>query len=263
MARPSTKKVTRAAMTGGGRTKGGARPWVYWLVMGLVVVLGTAGVVVSRDQRLAELASSDTLTAPQVGKDHWHAAYGIYVCDTFVPVFTEQRDPEGIHTHADGVIHIHPLVRRAAGKNAQLGKFFDAVNLDLSDNEVETIEEKGKQTYREGDDECEGKPAIMQLKVKGREKVITTDIEKFRFSEDRMVMTIAFAPEGAEIPLPPSEPNLDNLSDVDPVPGSTVPGDPTATTVAPGTEGATTVPPADATATTAPPGDSATTTAAP
>src|SRR5688500_8951767 len=104
MARPPTKKVTRAAMTGGGRTSRGTTSWIYWVVMTLVVVLGTAAIVVSRDERRDEIAASDSLTRPKVGEDHWHAAYGIFICDKFVSPFTEQRDPEGIHTHSDGVI---------------------------------------------------------------------------------------------------------------------------------------------------------------
>ena len=41
--------------------------------------------------------------------DHWHAAYGIYICGTLEPPFTDDADPNGIHTHGDGVIHIHPV----------------------------------------------------------------------------------------------------------------------------------------------------------
>ena len=261
MARPSsTKKVSRAAQTGGGRTTRGSQSWLYWAVIAVVVVLGVAGVVVSRDQRLDALQAPGGNVPPLAGQDHWHTAYGIYVCDQFIDPITDQRDPEGIHTHADGVIHVHPLVRRAAGRNAKLSKFFDAVRLDLSDTKVEV---PGGESYVEGDDECDGEPGVMQLKVKGRDEVITTDIADFLFSEDRQVITIAFAPKDADIPLPPSEATLDNLSDVEPandapsVPPATNPdGSPvTGTEPAEGEGTATT----DTTVA----GDSSTTTAAP
>lgn len=256
MARPSsTKKVSRAAQTGGGRTTRGSQSWLYWAMIALIVVLGVAGIGYSRDQRRDELASGGTANVPPIaGQDHWHAAYGIYICDKFVDQITDQRDPEGIHTHGDGVIHIHPIVRRAAGKNATLSKFFDAVRLDLTDSKLEV---PGK-TYSEDKDKCDGKPGIVQLKVKGRDKPITTNIADFRFTKDREVLTIAFAPEGAEIPTPPSEPTLDNLSDVEgeadnqSVPPATNPdGSPVSTTPAESTgDTSTTAPATDASTTT-------------
>lgn len=253
MARPSsTKKVSRAAQTGGGRTTRGSQSLLYWGVIALVVILGVAGVAVSRDQRLDALEPGSDV-APRAGQDHWHTAYGIYICDQFIDPITDQRDPEGIHTHADGVIHVHPLVRRAAGRNARLSKFFDAVRLDLSDTEIEV---PGGETYSEGDDECDGEPGVMQLKVKGEEKVITTNIEDFVFDQDRQVITIAFAPKDADIPLPPSEATLDNLSDVAPTSTTAPAGADTSTTVAGGetsdTTDTTAAPPADASTTTAP-----------
>ncbi|HVM09568.1 MAG TPA: hypothetical protein VM345_13960 [Acidimicrobiales bacterium] len=242
MARPSsTKKVSRAAQTGGGRTTRGSQSWLYWALIAAIVVLGVVGVGVSREQRRDELAAPAGNVPPLAGRDHWHTAYGIYICDQFIDPITDQRDPEGIHTHADGVIHVHPIVRRAAGRNAKLGKFFDAVRLDLDDTKIEV---PGGKTYREGDDECDGEPGIMQLKVKGREEVITTDIADFVFSEDRQVITIAFAPKGADIPLPPSEATLDNLSDVEPAgdPASVPPAtNPDGTPVNGGDETSTTV----------------------
>ena len=230
MARPSSsKKVSRAAQTGGGRTKRGTQGWMYWAVIALIVVLGVVGVGYSRQERRADLASDASNVPPIVGQDHWHTAYGIYICDQFLEPFTDQRDPEGIHTHGDGVIHIHPIVRRAAGTNARLSKFFDAIRADFSDTEIEI---PGGETYTEGDDECDGEPGVMQLIVKGRERPVTTDLRDFLFDEDRQVVTIAFAPEGADIPLPPSEATLDNLSDVGTTASTTVtfPGDSTSTT---------------------------------
>ena len=45
----SSKKVARAAGTGGGRTNRGRVPWMYYLALAAVVILGTATVGQSRE----------------------------------------------------------------------------------------------------------------------------------------------------------------------------------------------------------------------
>ena len=66
---------------------------------------------------------------PEVG-DHWHAVFAIYACGDFLAV-QDPNDPLGIHTHSDGLIHIHPFEEEAAGENATLGVFFEAAKLDI------------------------------------------------------------------------------------------------------------------------------------
>jgi hypothetical protein len=235
----SSKKVARAATTGGGRTGRGRRPWAWYLSIGLVVVLGVGIIAVSRDQRKEELAAGASSEPPLVNRDHWHAAYGIYVCDRFLGNIQSQRDPKGIHTHADGVIHIHPFVRSAAGRNATLGVFADAVGMKLSDSRVKI----GSQSWSENKTKCDGK--LAQLQVKVNDQLVVNDIRGIRL-QDRDLITIAMVPRGADIPPPPSAPNLNNLSDV---PGggatSTVPLAPptTAGEQPPATEPPTTAPP--------------------
>ncbi len=259
----STKKVARAASTGGGRTKGEKRPWAWWSAIGLVVVVGIALVWVSRDENRSQAAAEIDNTAPKIG-DHWHAAYGFYLCDAFADPIKDETDPHGIHTHGDGVIHIHPSDRTTTGKNANLGKFADAVKMTLTDSEIKL---PGGKAYKEGDTKCGGKPGIVQVEINDKQ-LVTTDIRSIRL-KDGDKLTIAFAPEGADLPVTPSAPNLDKLTDVPPAPApgagaasTTVPADgspapatstpdTTATTVGsstPATVPATTVP-----ATTVPP----------
>ena len=58
------------------------------------------------------------------------------------------------------------------------------------------------------------------------------DIGKFKFSQDRLAITLAVVPPGTEVPRPPSVPELDQLVDV---PGATS----TTTTAAAGATAAT------------------------
>ena len=122
----SSKKVARAAGTGGGRTHRGRTPWTYYSVIALVVILGIVGTWASRDRRLAR-STTRAAPPPTVGTV-WNEGYAVYECGKFAPAITHAKDPEGITTgNGDGIIHIHPTVKSAAGKNATLGKFADAV----------------------------------------------------------------------------------------------------------------------------------------
>jgi hypothetical protein len=246
MAKPSNKKVTRAARTSGGRTARGATPWGWYSAMAIVVLLGSFGIYQSRNERQdrAAAAGGDHPTT----KEHWHAALGVYICDKFAPNIPDnKRDPLGIHTHGDGIVHIHPFTNAAAGKKATLKVFADSVGMKLSNTSFKLPGDD--KTYRDGQD-CKGKNSEVQLFVNGKRRSGNPANYK---PNDRDNLVLAFAPRDAKVPtVPPSAPNLDNLSDVAPT-TTTVPGQPPA-------PGDSTVPPI-----TAPADNSATTstTAAP
>ncbi|HUP87690.1 MAG TPA: hypothetical protein VM143_18705 [Acidimicrobiales bacterium] len=242
----SSKKVARAASTGGGRTTRGSRPLAWYAAVVLVVLLGVSGIVFSRQERRDELAVGKGSSAPVANRDHWHAAYGVYLCDKFAPPITDTRDPKGIHTHGDGIVHIHPFVRSAAGRNATLAVFADATGLELSDDHVQ---EPGGKDHKSGETKCGGKTGVVQVKV--NQKVITENVDKFKLSDGDLV-TIAFAPKGAEIPPPPSAADLARLNPetekVEPegtgaTTASTVAGDTSTTAPAVGGETTTTAAP--------------------
>ena len=238
----SAKKVARAARTGGGRTRRGTTSWVWPGLMAAVVILGTAGIVYSRDQRQPDNTRPFAAAAGRPA-DHWHSAIGYYICGTFVPNLPEGDDPLGIHGHGDNVVHIHPFGNSSAGKRASLEVYFDTVSADISDDKIEL---PGQDTKRNGD-RCEDGPGTIRTKVWDKRnpddpgRIIEGDPSAIR-PQDNQLITIAFAPEGANIPKPPSAPTLDNLSDVTPPPTA---GTSTTTTVAP----STTVPDASASTT--------------
>lgn len=223
--------------------------------MAIVVLLGSLGVWQSREQRLDKAAAQ--VEEPPKRGDHWHAALGIYVCNEYIGNIADNgRDPHGIHTHGDGIIHIHPFDSKASGKNATVGVYFETMGLELSATKFKA---PGGETWNDGE-ECDGKKGEVQFFVNGQQR--SGDPSSHRM-QDRDQLTLAFVPDGHEFSkTPPSAPNLDNLSDVGPttestVPGGTPPPDPNApTTTAPGTP-----PDPNAPATTAPP--TSDTTAAP
>ena len=207
----SAKKVARASRAGGGGKVSQQRSLTFPVTIAVVLVLGFALVIfASRDN---EATADDS--PPQANVDHWHAAYGIYACDAFLTPIEVQDDPEGIHSHADGVIHIHPLVGAAAGKNATLQVFPDAVGLELSDDEI-TV--PGVATFKNGED-CNGEPASWKAAVWADENaetpvLVTEDFGDIHFTNDRMLITLAFVPDGTDIPKPESQGQLDQLTDV-------------------------------------------------
>ena len=242
----SSKKVARAAVTGGGRARQGSRPWGWYTAVSVMAILGVVTIVFSRNERQAALnpLKSEKPRPPAASEkfagDHWHAAYGIYICDRWLPSIQSERDPLGIHTHNDGVIHIHPFTRAASGRRATLGRFADAVGLRISKDRL-TV--PGDRTYIEGE-RCGNKRATVQIFLNGDEWL--GDPKDIRL-RDRDAIILAFAPEGTEITPPPSLSELDNLSDM---PGS--PGATTSTTQAPQPEATPPSVPPDAPATTAP-----------
>jgi hypothetical protein len=252
----SSKKVARAARAGGRSSGNKQRNLLFPGVIGLIVLVGSGLIAFAANDR-----KSEGDIAPVVNQDHWHSAFGVYICDEFQPAVPEFESRVGIHTHADGVIHIHPFSSGGAGENATLGVFLDGAGIDLSDDEL-TI---GDDTWSEGDDQCGDEDA--ELVVAQWRDVQTTDEEPalirrdfndIRFREDGEGYTIAFVPEGTtDIPKPESAAQLAELGAADGAPGNTVPQGGSTTTAPTGDTGTTA--PAEGSATTAPPDTSATT----
>lgn len=228
--------------------------------MAAFVVLGSAGIVYSRDQRQPDNSRPYAAVTGRAA-DHWHLAVGYYICGSFVPDLPEGNDPLGIHGHGDNVAHIHPFGPSAAGKRATLAVYLDSVKANISDNRIEL---PGQGTRRNGD-RCENGPGVIQTKVWDSRapsdpgRIVEGDPSSIR-PQDNQLMTIAFVPEGTEIPRPPSEGTLDRLTDVAPQPvatTTTIPIDPkvaaTSTTVGNDPNSTTTAPGSATTITTASP----------
>jgi hypothetical protein len=268
----SAKKIKRVQQAGVSRTPGQRRKLGYPALIVGILVVGSVLVYFAREERA--VAANE---APVANQDHWHAAFGIDICgETQANPGDAGPDTRGIHTHQDGLIHIHPFVGAAAGENATFQVFAEQTGIEVSDDSL-TLPDG--QTFRNGDD-CEdedgnkepGRVAMYVWPPQATEatepEVVTDDIAGIRFTADGQAFVLAFVPEDAEVVLPASVEALANPIDLETPPeqGSTEFTTTSAPAEGEGTEGSTTTAPAEGdTTTTAPAGDGeqSTTTAAP
>jgi uncharacterized cupredoxin-like copper-binding protein len=96
---------------------------------------------------------------PRVG-DHWHAPYAILVGDELQPRIQEVITPKGVHTHGDGVIHIHPHTSVVEAGGARIEHFFGDQGGKLSDHEFQIPGRE--ETYKNGD-EVDGRRAELRI----------------------------------------------------------------------------------------------------
>lgn len=246
----SSKKVQRAAKAAG--RPGAKRNYGWPLTIGAVVLLGVLLIVLT----VSTNDDSDP-GSPKVG-EHWHAAYGIYDCDTYLPPQSDEgEDREGIHTHEDGLMHIHPFLTRVTGKGANLEAFGRQIAMDVSDDSFSV---DGGLERSNGDD-CDGEEGRVQLVTWDSPADDEPTIRRRNLATyappDQSIWVLAFVPPGTEVPKPPSAVNLQDPTAAEegraPV---TEQQGATSTTAATGDDTSTT--------TSAPPaGGSSTTTAAP
>lgn len=249
----SSKKVARAARAAG--RPGTGRNWLWPAAITVLVGLGVTLVVISRDS--GEAAA----TPPMIG-DHWHAAYAISTCgEVAAPLAGEGMTD--IHTHEDGLAHIEPQSTEATGDKATLAVFTEPAGLTIEDDRLEPPD---GDAFVEGEDDCDGEPAQVQLAVwddiaDEEPEIVTEDIGDHRF-RDGELLTIAFAPEGAELEKPASAAELASQgagAGQQPVPSLP---DPSTEPTGPPGETPTSAP-ADGSTTTTPAPDGSTTTSAP
>ncbi len=234
----SSKKIKRVQAAGVSRSPGQRRNLGFPAMIIAIVLVGLVSVYFARDHRRGQVAE-----APVANQDHWHAAFGSYICGAFEKNPADAKaDASGIHTHSDGLIHIHPYTAAAAGENATFGVFADQIGLKLGDG---TFTLPGGKTYKNGD-KCEddkkksttGRVALFvwppQATDKTEPKVITENLGAVRLAQNGQVFVLAFLPKDETPPLPPSMTELANPSDLETSPEQ---GSTEFTTTVPGGEG--------------------------
>jgi hypothetical protein len=193
------------------------------MAVALVVVLGSLLVVWARTDR-------EATSAPRVG-DHWHSAYDIYVCDSYRSKIVLETDPNGIHSHGDGLLHIHPFNKLASGRDAVLGEFFSAFGGRIDDASV--VLDTGEELLEGAD--CGGQPTVLKVArfdaddLERDPEVVTEDLAGVRFLKNREAFTIAMVPADV-VPPPPRSERLTFLDLVSPDTLSSNPSAPAPTT---------------------------------
>ncbi|MBK5333749.1 MAG: hypothetical protein JJD93_17365 [Ilumatobacteraceae bacterium] len=235
----SAKKVARLASRGKGkkvRFQGGS---IFPIAVALVVVLGLLLILYGRQSR-----PSDGSGVPRVNDGsnidaHWHAAFGIYICDTFQPKITGTLEETGIdstgasvllndkfkilgiHSHGDGIIHYHPASTKSSGNRAKLGVFLDSYNIKLSDTELIMPADQGGKKWSTKDFKCDGKDTQLTVRVWDHYNDtatfhdVVTDFNNTRITNDGMVFVVAFVPKGTDIPQPDWASQLPTLGAAD------------------------------------------------
>jgi len=102
---------------------------------------------------------------PYPNRDHWHAKYTVEVCGEALPPFPYSQGD--VHTHGDGLIHVHPTSPATAGRNANLGAFFRSVKMEVLPGYLRLPDGK---VYRNGDPCPDGKPGQVKVLINGKEE---------------------------------------------------------------------------------------------
>jgi hypothetical protein len=211
------------------KRRGGSFGWNVGIA--LVAVLGVALLIWTVAGRRSEAVAAPRAGNPATGEpgDHWHAALDVYTCtgwlETPAPEFETKADnPEirvGIHSHGDGLIHIHPFNSSESGKNATLGRFLEyggwsagSTSFDLWGGAKEKngdpctladgSEQKGTLTWYVNGKKQPGNPSDYQPK-------------------DRDQIALVFAPAGTKLTDLGTPPNSQRVP-TDETPFSTAPG---------------------------------------
>jgi hypothetical protein len=239
--------------------RSGSMVWTVTTV--IVVLIGVLLIVVSYSDRQDEVA-----VAPRIN-DHWHAYLGINVCGQWLPASPEfhNRASEtglqaGLHSHGDGLMHLHPFSSDEAGNNATVGRFAEYGGWSLSGTSMtmwDGNEHKNGQFCAEDDDE----PGELQWAVghygepwTGKPRTGNPADYKPKNAD---IVAVYFLPKGDPLPEPPdAQTALANIQDLGGAPAkpgvtettipatteTTIPGASTTTVPGTGTTETTTAP---------------------
>jgi len=226
----SRKRYARASSLRTRRRTSSGATW-FRLSTAVIVILGTMLVVVSRNDRAGAKSPP-----PLANKDHWHAALGINICGTWQPNVPAYEGNGGVHSHGEGLMHIHPFDAAHAGHNANIGVFLLGAGDKLSSTSIKL---NGQKRLSNGD-RCSSlkKDGVIRWVVNGKERTGSGNPAKYA-PKNGDYITVAFVPKNYDFNLI-REPNnrhaLDNISDLAPTTslptgdtGSTAPGTPTST----------------------------------
>jgi hypothetical protein len=219
-----------------GRTRFAVPPAWLGAAAGVLAAVGVGAVIVERASDPSPPPATvapgalPVMPGPTVN-DHWHQAYAFWLCGEWMtlrgaleqPPLNERYITTGIHSHDDGVIHIHPFGSLGSGPNATLGAFLGGYGVVLTDDSLQFPRDQRREALGST---CNGEPAELTVTVwpdaaDPNVSVIYTDRLADVQLRDGAAMTIALS-TGASSPMPPAAADLDELGAVDG--GGTTPG---------------------------------------
>ncbi len=223
------RKVAKAAATAGQRDVSFVSRLGFPALIALICLLGIGVVVYARSTR-------DALATPVQNLDHWHAVYGVYSCniegdDKFLPAFQSSQDDTGIHSHGDGLIHVHPFFELSSGDNAQMRHWMSEMNIEITPEQIIVNNQFDPPAQLVAGQPCADGSGIAEIKLlhwdydfqalaEGGARpdpvVITEDFGNVKFEHDREVYMFAYVSEDtdiADLPIPPQA-RFDTLNNV-------------------------------------------------
>ncbi len=252
----SAKKVAKLASRGKGKKVRFSSGTTFPTVVGAALLAMIALITYSK----ASVPGIET-GAPQP-TDLWSEAYGIRVCDTFLPQLEgtalelakdastgDAATIQGGVVDGDGIIHYHAQTGGNTGRKARLGVFLDIYGIKLSTDKLEVpaalVGEGEPNSWDVKDSDvfkgtpCEGKDAVITVRIwndysTGEFEDKVTDFRNQRFTRSGMIFVIAVVPKSddPDIPKPAQFCQLEDLGVVGSGDACRTGG--TATTVAPG-----------------------------
>jgi len=115
--------------------------------------------------------------------DHWHATLVMEICGEGLNL---PPSSGGVHSHGDGLIHIHPENVSEAGSNANLGRFFDSFPITVEEDRIVTLDGA---SYVNGNECPSGQTGTMMVSANGED--ITANFRKYS-PEDNDVIKVTF-----------------------------------------------------------------------
>lgn len=215
------RTVARAAASGGSKSYRARPPMLWYLSIVLIVVVGVALIVYSRNEAQHRASASATASGP-TKSDNWYTALAFDVCGTLQPRLPANTNiaTAGIRTFGDGIVNTNPgAVKDSAkftGAHATLGTFVSTYGQKLVvSSKLLQLPGTPPKRYVSGT-RCtsgpdKGKTATVQVmtwKNATASGTLSSGSPSAIRLRDGEMITVAFVPPGATIKAPGSRQTL-------------------------------------------------------
>jgi hypothetical protein len=212
------RRVARVAATGGGRSYGGHRSGLWYLVMTAIVVLGLASIAYSKYELVSGKPKSSSSSSSKL-----YAGFAVDICGQIQPSLgpTSTKKTLPVTTTGSGVIQIN--TKASGGSHPTLGDLVSATHgMVLTPSKLHMP--GAKKTWSNGDrcpstskaekaldvtssKAAAGKPGYVRVVTwkndLATKSTVVKDPSSLVLHANEMV-TIAFLPKGVSVPKPPT-----------------------------------------------------------